>query len=139
MNTEAFNTLNAVRVIDLRIQRLLSKKEMLESCLLPSGIRYDLDKVQGSYQNQMEKLTGEISAVEQELREMFSAKRAKAAEIELLIDQVSSDECKTILYMRFLSNKRIKDIAGSMSYSNDWVYKKMRKGVDEVGRIIHSN
>lgn len=139
MNTEAFNTLNAVRVIDLRIQRLLSKKEMLESCLLPSGIRYDLDKVQGSYQNQMEKLTGEISAVEQELREMFSAKRAKAAEIELLIDQVSSDECKTILYMRFLSNKRIKDIANSMSYSNDWVYKKMRKGVDEVGRIIHSN
>lgn len=139
MNTEAFNTLNAVRVIDLRIQRLMSKKEMLESCLLPSGIRYDLDKVQGSYQNQMEKLTGEISAVEQELREMFSAKRAKAAEIELLIDQVSSDECKTILYMRFLSNKRIKDIANSMSYSNDWVYKKMRKGVDEVGRIIHSN
>lgn len=136
MNKEAYEVLNGVRVIDLRILRLLSKKKMLESCLYPSGIRYDVDKVQGSYENQLEKLAADISTVEQDIRYLISAKISKAAELEKLISQVSNEECQTILYLRFISNKRVNEIAESMSYSPDWVYKKLRKGVDEIGKII---
>ena len=81
MNQEAHDILNAVRIIDLQILRLLSKKKMLESCLYPSGIRYDLDKVQGSPENQLEKLTGEIFEVERKIRDLYSSKIDKAAEI----------------------------------------------------------
>ena len=53
MNQEAHDILNSVRIIDLQILRLMSKKKMLESCLYPSGIRYDLYTVQGSPENQL--------------------------------------------------------------------------------------
>lgn len=136
MNQEAHDILNAVRVIDLQILRLLSKKKMLESCLYPSGIRYDLDKVQGSPENQLEKLTGEIFEVERKIRDLYSAKLDKAAEIEQLINLVESEEYRTILMLRYIGHMSINKIAESMSYSPDWVYKKHRKAVDEVGKIM---
>lgn len=136
MNQEAHDILNAVRVIDLQILRLLSKKKMLESCLYPSGIRYDIDKVQGSPENQLEKLTGEIFEVERKIRDLYSSKLDKAAEIEALINQVESEEFRTILMLRYIGHMSINKIAESMSYSPDWVYKKHRKAVDEVGKIM---
>lgn len=136
MNQEAHDILNAVRIIDLQILRLMSKKKMLESCLYPSGIRYDLEKVQGSPENQLEKLTGEIFEVERKIRDLYSAKLDKAAEIEALINQVESEEYRTILMLRYIGHMSINKIAESMSYSPDWVYKKHRKAVDEVGKIM---
>lgn len=133
---EAYDVLNVIRVIDLRILRLMSRKQMLESCLYPSAIRYDLDKVQGSKDNFFEKITSEISVVEMEINDLKVIKITKAAELEKLIDQVSSEECQTILYMRYIAGKRVNDIAESMSYSPDWVYKKLRRGVAEVGKIL---
>lgn len=136
MNQEAHDILNAVRVIDLQILRLLSKKKMLESCLYPSGIRYDIDKVQGSPENQLEKLTSEIFEVERKIRDLYSSKLDKAAEIEALIKEVESEEFRTILMLRYIGHMSINKIAESMSYSPDWVYKKHRKAVDEVGKIM---
>lgn len=136
MNQESHDILNAVRIIDLQILRLMSKKKMLESCLYPSGIRYDLEKVQGSPENQLEKLTGEIFEVERKIRDLYSAKLDKAAEIEALINQVESEEYRTILMLRYIGHMSINKIAESMSYSPDWVYKKHRKAVDEVGKIM---
>jgi DNA-directed RNA polymerase specialized sigma24 family protein len=136
MNQEAHDILNSVRIIDLQILRLLSKKKMLESCLYPSGIRYDIDKVQGSPENQLEKLTGEIFEVERRIRDLYSSKLDKAAEIEALINMVESEEYRTILMLRYIGHMSINKIAESMSYSPDWVYKKHRKAVDEVGKIL---
>lgn len=136
MTTEVYNALNAVRFLDLKILRLCSKKVMLESCLYPSGIRYDLDKVQSSPDNPLENIAAQISDVEVLIRKLISAKITKAAELERLISKTSSEDIQTILYLRYVSCQKVEDIASSMSYSKDWVYKKIRIGADEIGRIL---
>ncbi len=136
MNQEAYEFLNAVRVIDLQILRLQSKKKMLESCLYPSGIRYDLDKVQGDRDNRLEKITGEIFEVERRIRDLYSRKIDKAADIESIINKLESEEFRTILTLRYIGHMSINKIADSMGYSPDWVYKKHRKAVDEVGKLL---
>lgn len=136
MNQEAYEFLNAVRVIDLQILRLQSKKKMLESCLYPSGIRYDLDKVQGDRDNRLEKITGEIFEVERRIRDLYSRKIDKAADIESIINELESEEFRTILTLRYIGHMSINKIADSMSYSPDWVYKKHRKAFDEVGKFL---
>lgn len=136
MNQEAYEFLNAVRVIDLQILRLQSKKKMLESCLYPSGIRYDLDKVQGDRDNRLEKITGEIFEVERRIRDLYSRKIDKAADIESIINKLESEEFRTILTLRYIGHMSINKIADSMNYSPDWVYKKHRKAVDEVGKFL---
>lgn len=139
MNQEAYNYLNSVRIIDLRILRLSARKKMLESCLYPSGIRYDLDKVQGSRENQLERLTAEISEIEHKILELYSQKLDKAEEIYGVITKVDSQEFQTILTLRYIGHMSIQKIAEQMNYSQDWVYKKHRKAVDEVGRILKPN
>lgn len=139
MNQEAYNYLNSVRIIDLRILRLSAKKKMLESCLYPSGIRYDLDKVQGSRENQLERLTAEISEIDHKILELYSQKLDKAEEIYNVITKVDSQEFQTILTLRYIGHMSIQKIAEQMNYSQDWVYKKHRKAVDEVGRILKPN
>lgn len=136
MNSVGFEHLNAVRNIDLKILRLVSKKKMLESCLYPSGIRYDLDKVQGSRDNQMERLVGEISEIDKKIDDLNAEKIKKAAEIENTIDKLDNDETKTVLSFRFIADMRVNDIAEVRGYSPDWVYKRIREGVDEVGKML---
>lgn len=136
MNSVGFEHLNAVRNIDLKILRLVSKKKMLESCLYPSGIRYDLDKVQGSRENQMERLVGEISEIDKKIDDLNAEKIKKAAEIENTIDKLDNDETKTVLSFRFIADMRVNDIAEVRGYSPDWVYKRIREGVDEVGKML---
>lgn len=136
MDRKAYEVLNAVRMIDLRIIRLASKREMLEHCLYPAGIRYDRDRVQGNYENQFEKIMGEINIVEQDIHDLVDLKVKKAAEIEILINRVKNEDCKTVLYLRFIVGKKVNEISESMNYSPDWIYKKIRKGVEEIGKII---
>ena len=136
MNSVGFEHLNAVRNIDLKILRLVSKKKMLESCLYPSGIRYDLDKVQGSRDNQMERLVGEISEIDKKIDDLNAEKIKKAAEIENTIDKLDNDETKTVLSFRFIADMRVNDIAEVRGYSPDWVYKRIREVVDEVGKML---
>lgn len=136
MNQEAYSFLNQVRVIDLRILRAVARRKMLESCLYPSGIRYDLDKVQGSSDNRLEKITSEIFDVEKRIRNLYSLKIDKAAEIEDIISKLESEEYRTILTLRYIGHMSINKIADSMNYSSDWVYKKHRKAIDEVGKFL---
>lgn len=136
MNSEGYEYLNAVRNIDLKILRLGAKKKMLESCLYPSGIRYDLDKVQGSRENQMERLVGEISEIDRKIDDLNAEKIKKAADIEKTIDKLDNDETKTVLSFRFIADMRVNDIAEVRGYSPDWVYKRIREGVDEVGKML---
>lgn len=136
MNSEGYEYLNAVRNIDLKILRLGAKKKMLESCLYPSGIRYDLDKVQGSRENQMERLVGEISEIDKKIDDLNAEKIKKAADIEKTIDKLDNDETKTVLSFRFIADMRVNDIAEVRGYSPDWVYKRIREGVDEVGKML---
>lgn len=136
MNQEAYEFLNAVRRIDYEIQCLNCKKSMLESCLLPSGIRYDKDKVQGSYENQLEKIMGQLDDVCKTIARRYSERYDKAMEIEDVISQVEQINLRTILYHRYVSPKSINKIAEIMNYSPDWVYKNHRKAMDEVGKIL---
>lgn len=136
MNQEAYEFLNAIRKIDYEIQCLNCKKFMLESCLLPSGIRYDKDKVQGSYKNQLEKIMAQLDIVCKNIARLYSERYDKAIEIEDVISQVEQMHLRTILYHRYVSPKGINKIAEIMNYSPDWVYKNHRKAVDEVGKIL---
>lgn len=136
MNQEAFEFLNAIRKIDYEIQCLNCKKSNLESCLLPSGIRYDKDKIQGSYENQIEKIMGQLDIVNNTIARLYSKRYDMSKEIEDVISQVEQLHLRTILYHRYVSPKSINKIAEIMNYSPDWVYKNHRKAVDEVGKIL---
>lgn len=70
MTDEVFNLLSAPRITQYRIKQIESQIRALEFSLLPSGIRYDQDKVQTSPEDQTSKVVTQIDRLERQADEM---------------------------------------------------------------------
>lgn len=112
-----------VRTIDLEIEGLCEKYEALGLSLLPSGIRYDKDKVQTSPEDKL----SEIVAQRMELDELIKAKRVKRAEMinELYdeIEKIEEPKAQVILIKYFIAGKSMRNIADEMGISKSAVHK----------------
>lgn len=136
MKSEVFNFLNSIRVFDLQLLRLQSQRRALETCLLPSGIRYDKDKVMSSPEDQLSKICGEINEIEVKMADIAYKKARRIVEVEKVISKLSEEEYKTVLTLCYIDHMAIGEIADRLGYSSDWVYKKRRKATDELERYI---
>ena len=136
MKSEVYNFLNSIRVFDLQLLRLQSQKRALETCLLPSGIRYDKDKVMSSPEDQLSKICGEINEIEVKMADIAYKKAKRIVDVEKVINKLSEEEYKTVLTLCYIDHMSITDIADRLGYSSDWVYKKRRKATDELERFI---
>lgn len=136
MNREVYAFLNSVRTYDLQIMRLTAQKRQLEMCLLPSGIRYDKDKVQTSPEDQLSKICADINRIDIKIAEIAIKKAEKILEIEKVINKLPEEEYKTVLTLCYIDHVSIQKIASMLGYSSDWVYKKRRKAIEEISKLI---
>ena len=136
MKSEVYNFLNSIRVFDFQLLRLQSQKRALETCLLPSGIRYDKDKVMSSPEDQLSKICAEINEIEVKMADIAYKKAKRIVDVEKVINKLSEEEYKTVLTLCYIDHMAIGEIADRLGYSSDWVYKKRRKATDELERFI---
>jgi len=135
MNKQAYNYLNSVRVLHWEWLRLKAKHDELETCLLPSAIRYDKDKVQTSPEDPMAKIVSEIADLERRMGEIQYAKSVRIHEISRVINALESKEERTALTMRYINRKSVTDIAEAMGYSERRIYQFMDQGGAQIKRL----
>lgn len=138
MNRQAYEFLNSVRVLHWRWLRLKARHDELESCLLPSGIRYDKDKVQTSPDDTISKIVAEINELEAEMSQVQRDKARRIKEITAVIHAISSDEERTALTMRFINRKPVTEIAEAMGYAEPTIYKFMNQGAERIIKNIRN-
>ena len=68
---EAYAFFGQVRFHENKIQRITCTLNELRACLLPGGIRYDLDKVNTSPKDKMSEIFARIDELERELQEEY--------------------------------------------------------------------
>lgn len=136
MNKEAYRFLNSARVLHWRWLRLKSKHDELESCLLPSAIRYDKDRVQTSPQDSFGKIMAEINVLEKEMNKVQIEKAKRLKEIDQAISELTSDEERTALTMRFINRKPVSEIAEAMGYAETTIYKFMNQGGEKILKSV---
>lgn len=136
MNRGVYEFLNSVRTYDLQLMRLATQKRALEMCLLPSGIRYDKDKVQTSPEDQLSKICADIDRINCEMAHIGIKKAQRIVEIEKIIDELPEEEQKIVMTLCYIEHKSIQGIADKLGYSTDWVYKKRRKATEIIARKI---
>lgn len=136
MNKEAYEFLNSARAIHYQWLRLKSKRDELESCLLPAAIRYDKDKVQSSPEDTLSKVVAEVVELEKDMDRLQIQKAERIEEIDNVINDLDSDEERTALMMRFVSRIPVKDIADAMGYAEPTVYKFLNQGGDHILKSI---
>lgn len=138
MNKQVYDFLNSVRVLHWQWLRLKAKHDELESCLLPSGIRYDKDKIQSSPEDQISRIVARINELEHKMNAVQLAKSKRIEEIDKAISAIKSEEERTALTMRFINRLPVSYIAEQMGYAEPTIYKFMNQGGEQIAKSIRN-
>lgn len=128
MEQRVYEFLSRPKKFDMRIKMLEAKRAGLMSCLQPSGIRYDLDKVQSSPEDPMSRVAAEIDAIDREIISLQQEKAGAIVEICDAIDQLTNGNEKTVLTLYWVHGHKLADIAEILGYTRDWAYKIYNRG-----------
>ena len=138
MNKQVYDFLNSVRVLHWQWLRLKAKHDELESCLLPSGIRYNKDKIQSSPEDQISRIVARINELEHKMNAVQLAKSKRIEEIDKAISAIKSEEERTALTMRFINRLPVSYIAEQMGYAEPTIYKFMNQGGEQIAKSIRN-
>lgn len=136
MNKDAYEFLNSARVLHWQWLRIKAKHDELESCLLPAAIRYDKDKVQTSPDDAISRILAEVNDLEKEMDRLQLLKAQRIEEIYKAINELPSNEERTVLMMRFISRIPVREIANAMGYAEPTIYKFMNQGGEHIAKRV---
>lgn len=67
--------------------------------------------------------------------EIDNAIRDLEVQLDTILTQIAcveDDQSKTVMLAHFVEGRTIQEIGRVMCYSDEWVYKKIAKGIDEI-------
>jgi len=132
--------LKCIRSKRFELADLKEQRDEIYYSLMPSGIRYDLDKVQTSPTDRMPDVAGDLAEVQAIIDQRIERLSGDIMLANHVIDQMPTAECRQLLMLRYLSGKRRplswNDIADKMDYSVDHVQGKLhRKAINEARAV----
>ena len=131
-----YQYLSSPKYMTLQIQNKILLHDELQSCLLPSGIRYDVDKVQTSPGDTLTDLSARIIDLEAEINQMVADKVKRISEIVYLIDSLEEPEERTVLTGVFIARMKVEDIAALISCDRSNAYRIRDRGLSHLFPLI---
>lgn len=125
------NERSDVETLQLRIKEL-------QLSLLPSGIRYDTDKVQTSPSDKMIEVAAKVDALERQMQKKLTALNADMVRAIAIVQAMPTPEYRQLLTLRYLTGTRTswEQIADIMGYSVDHVRGYMHKNaISEAWKV----
>lgn len=119
----------SVRNIDREIDKLCEKYEALGYSLLPSGIRYDKDKVQSTPEDTMAEIISQRLELDKQITEKRKLRGELINEIYDAIELLQDDRAQNILIKYFVSGKSLRTIAIEMGISKSGAHKIYKKAL----------
>lgn len=133
---QTYDYLLQIKVIDTEIKNKTLQYETLKSCLLPSGIRYDLDRVQTTPDDQLAAIEAKCYDLEKEIRDLKHNKDRILVAITQAIYKLADDSEKTVLLSYYIGKKKIEVIAEEMPCSVRTVFYIKRKAVSHLAKLL---
>jgi DNA-directed RNA polymerase specialized sigma subunit len=129
--------LQRIRSERLEIQQFEERIEEQRYSLLPSGIRYDVDKVQTSPDDPMMRVYAEIDKLERKIKEHLERLTTRyniAMSNILLLDK---SEHRQVLALYYLGQERLtwEMVAERMSFSEQRIYQLHNEAIAELEKI----
>lgn len=119
----------SVRNIDREIDKLCEKYEALGYSLLPSGIRYDKDRVQSCPEDTMAEIISQRLELDKQITDKRKLRGELINEIYDAIECLEDEKAQNILIKYFVSKKTLRSIAIEMGISKSGVHKIYKKAL----------
>ena len=122
------------RIADAIWRKDLRRQE-LRSCLLPSGITYDRDRVQTSPEDSMARIMAEVDELDQQIDILRRSMAMEILRISRVIDQMDDPREATVLDAYYLGRRSMQEIAEHLHYSERHVYRLRSEGVAKMSQM----
>lgn len=121
-------------VIDKRIRFQLARIEYIRSSLLPGGIAYDMDRVQGGYPgDRYAQAMARISEIEDNIRKLEEKKEwYENVRIPLLLDQIFDPEARTVIQLHDVMRLSMAETAEILYMSRATAYRIRENGLADI-------
>ena len=120
-----------------RIREEELRKERLYYSLLPSGIRYDMDKVRSSPRDPMPVYIAEAEEIEELIRSLKAELQKAEAEILAAITVLDKAGADIIRY-RYVNGLSWEAVAREVSYSRAQTFRRYREAVTRLDQSLSS-
>ena len=119
------------------IETLQLRIKELQMSLLPSGIRYDKDKVQTSPSDQMLEIAAKVDDLERKMQSKLAKLNADMVKAMTIVQAMPTPEYRQLLTLRYLTGRMPwEQIAQVMGYSIDHVKGHLHKmAIDEANKV----
>lgn len=119
------------------IETLQLRIKELQMSLLPSGIRYDKDKVQTSPSDQMLEIAAKVDDLERKMQSKLAKLNADMVKAMTIVQAMPTPEYRQLLTLRYLTGRMSwEQIAEVMGYSVDHVKGYLHKmSIDESNKV----
>jgi RNA polymerase sigma factor (sigma-70 family) len=123
------------RRISDEIWRKDLRRQELKSCLLPSGIAYDGDRVQTSPEDSMARIMAEVDEINPQIDALQRSRAFEILRISRVIDQMDDPREATVLDAYYLGRRSMQEIAKHLHYSERHVYRLRSEGVAKMSQM----
>ena len=127
--SEAYEFLDSIRRMEAEIMKKQLQHDELRSCLLPAGIRYDLDKVQSSPSDRMSVIEAKVVDLGREIEDLKMRKAKLIVEVNAAVTQLGNDTEEIILLGFYVGRLPARRLADMLHYTVRGIYKAKRRAV----------
>lgn len=133
----AYEYLNKPHRIELRIRRLMYRREALLSCLLPKGLKPKIVQVQESAPgDKMADVMAEVKGIEDEVERLSWEKVEAIQDTIRTISRLESDAERTVLMGFYVARRPMTELAEELHYSERSAFRLKRKALENITRLI---
>ena len=136
---EVYEILKRPQEIQYEIRGKMAMREEYESMLYPSGIRYDLEKVQTSPRDRMPEIVAKLDLIDRFLAQLSKEYVDASDEAEKLISMLTEPSARMIFTRYYLGGEKIRELAADQNYSRNGVYAIIRRGINEIAHKMNRN
>lgn len=134
--TDTYNYLMRIRRIEWTIKRLALEHDELQTCLLPSAIRYDKDVVQTSPEDTLSAITSKVLELEARIRAMNELKADTITELGKAIGQLQNQMEGTVLTAYYIRRMTMEQVSEQIGKSLQHSYRLRKRGVAHLAQLI---
>jgi DNA-directed RNA polymerase specialized sigma24 family protein len=126
-----------VRAERADIETLQLRIKELQLSLLPSGIRYDTDKVQTSPSDQMLEIAAKVDDLERKMQSKLTKLNADMVKAMTIVQAMPTPKYRQLITLYYLTGRMSwEDVAKVMDYSVDHVKGHMRRmAMEEASKV----
>lgn len=140
MSMDVLKFLKSIRSKRAEVYTLKQARDELYWSLMPSGIRYDIDKVQTSPQDRMSETAGDLYEIQAKLDAMIANLNHDINLAVDLVGQMSTPELRQLLTLRYLSGDRElstwEQVASSMGYTPEYTRGELHGKAIKEARAV---